>query len=327
MPRRTSAVLLAIAVCGMVGGFVAAARALPTEGHGRLALAILGGGAAIAASLAFLLEQAQARRARARAHELEQLSAELLRANRSKSEFLAAASHELRTPLHAIVGFTELLRDGAYGALTPRQLSVVAQVEDSATHLRRLVDQVLDLARLAAGRMELHREPVEVRGFLLSVATDMEPLAAERGLALSLSVGPGLPRIHTDPTQLRQVIVNLIANAIKFTPHGSISLRTRVVTTGAEAESAPSPGVWLVLQVADTGIGIAPMDQARVFDEFEQVHAGARGGSEARGVGLGLPISRRLARLLGGELTLESAPGRGSVFSLWHPVTPGPGSR
>ena len=313
----------------MVGGFVEAARALPPGGGGRLALAVLGGGAAVAASMAFLLEQAQARRVRARARELEQLSAELLRANRSKSEFLAAASHELRTPLHAIVGFTELLREGAYGVLTPRQLSVVAKVEDSATHLRRLVDQVLDLARMAAGRLELHREPVELRGFLLSVATEMEPLAAERGLTLSLSVGPALPRIETDPTQLRQVIVNLVANAIKFTPQGNINLRARQSTARPDADGieAPGPGAWVVLQVADTGIGIAPMDQARVFDEFEQVHAGARGGSEARGVGLGLPISRRLARLLGGELTLESAPGRGSVFSLWHPVTPGPGSR
>jgi signal transduction histidine kinase len=313
----------------MVGGFVEAARALPPGGSGRLALAILGGGAAVAALLAFLLEQAQVRRARARSRELEQLSAELLRANRSKSEFLAAASHELRTPLHAIVGFTELLRDGAYGALTSRQLAVVARVEDSATHLRRLVDQVLDLARLAAGRMELHREPVEVRGFLLSVATEMEPLAAERGLTLSLSVGPGLPRIETDPTQLRQVVVNLVANAIKFTPQGSISLRARVVTTGtdAEAAAAPGPGAWLVLQVVDTGVGIAPIDQARVFDEFEQVHPGARGASESRGVGLGLPISRRLARLLGGDLTLESEVARGSVFSLWHPVAPAPGVR
>lgn len=311
----------------MVGGFIEAARALPVGGSGRLALAILGGGAAVAALLAFLLERAQVRRARGRALELEQLSAELLRANRSKSEFLAAASHELRTPLHAIVGFTELLRDGAYGALTPRQLSVVARVEDSATHLRRLVDQVLDLARMAAGRLEQHREPVELRGFLLSVATEMEPLAAERGLALSLSVGPALPRIESDPTQLRQVIVNLVANAIKFTPQGSINLRARLATTGTdvEASDAPGPGAWVVLQVADTGIGIAAIDQARVFDEFEQVNAGARGGSESRGVGLGLPISRRLARLLGGDLTLVSAVGQGSVFSLWLPVMPGPG--
>ncbi len=325
-PRRTSAVLLAVAVCGMVAGFVEAARALPAGGSGRLALGMLGGGAAVAALLAFVLERAQSRRARARSAELEQLSAELLRANRSKSEFLAAASHELRTPLHAIVGFTELLRDGTYGALTPRQLSVVSKVEDSATHLRRLVDQVLDLARLAAGRMELHREPVELRGFLLSVATEMEPLAGERGLSLSLNVGPGLPRIETDPTQLRQVIVNLVANAIKFTPQGSISLRARLAAPSADPElsSAPGPGAWVVLQVADTGIGIAPIDQARVFDEFEQVRAGARGGSESRGVGLGLPISRRLARHLGGDLTLESAEGKGSIFSLWLPVVPAP---
>ncbi len=306
----------------MVGGLVAASRALPVGGGGRVALAVLGSGAAIAAGLAFLLERAQARRAAARTMELEHLSAELLRANRSKSEFLAAASHELRTPLNAIVGFTELLREGTYGALTPRQLSAIEKVEGSATHLRRLVDQILDIARMAAGRMDVHREPVDVRGFLLSVATEMEPLASERGLTLSLNVGAALPRLDTDPRQLRQVVVNLMGNAIKFTPTGSIGLRARVA--GAESGEGPGPGSWVVIQVADTGIGIAPIDHGRVFDEFEQVHAGARGGSESRGVGLGLPISRRLARLLGGDLTLESAAGRGSVFSLWLPVAPAP---
>ncbi len=189
-------------------------------------------------------------------------------------------------------------------------------MEDSASHLRKLVDQVLDLARLAAGRMELHREPVEVRDLLLGVATEMEPLAAERGLALTLSVGPALPRLETDPTQVRQVIVNLVGNAIKFTPQGGIQLRARQAT----AVGVPGPGAWVEVQVADSGIGIAPADQARVFDEFEQVNPGARGASESRGVGLGLPISRRLARHLGGDVTLASVPGEGSVFSLWLPV-------
>ena len=325
-PRRTPAVLLAIAVCCMVGGLVAAARALPPGGGGRLALAVLGSGAAVAAALAFLLQRAQGRRTAARSMELESLSAELLRANRSKSEFLAAASHELRTPLHAIVGFTELLRDGSYGALTPRQLSAVERVEGAATHLRRLVDQILDLARMAAGRMESFREGVDMRAFLLNVATEMEPLAAEKALTIALHVGPGLPRVETDPTQLRQVVVNLMANAIAFTSAGGISLRARLVTTGVDtsAAAAPGPGAWLVVQVADTGIGIAPIDQARIFDEFEQVHPGARGGSASRGVGLGLPISRRLARLLDGDLTLESAEGRGATFSLWLPVSGAP---
>jgi signal transduction histidine kinase len=319
-PRRTSAFLLFVAVGCMVGGFVEAARALPAGGSGRWALALLGVGAAVAASLAFVLERAQARRTAERSEELEHLSAELLRANRAKSEFLAAASHELRTPLHAIVGFTELLRDGTYGALTARQAAAIARVEESATHLRRLVDQILDLARLAAGRMEIHREPVDVRDLLLSVATELEPLAAERGLVLTLGVGPALPRCVTDPSQFRQVIVNLVGNAIKFTPSGTIQLRARQ----AAAVGAPGPGAWLEVQVADSGIGIAAADQARVFDEFEQVDAGARTVSASRGVGLGLPISRRIARHLGGELTLASAPGEGSVFSLWLPVAPAP---
>jgi signal transduction histidine kinase len=284
-------------------------------------------GVALAALAALVVggwhERRQTRRIADRSRELEHLSQELLRANRAKSEFLANVSHELRTPLNAIVGFTELLRDGVYGELSPRQASPVQRIEASAAHLRGLVDQVLDLARMAAGRLEVHRELVDLRQVVLDTATEMEPLLAERGLGFSMALGPQVPRVRTDPAHLRQILVNLLGNALKFTDAGSITVRTRVLAgslTGPGAEAPRPEGTWVTLQVADTGIGIAPEHHERIFDEFEQVNAGARADSDHRGTGLGLPISRRLARLLGGDLRVESDSGRGSTFTLWLPV-------
>ena len=287
-------------------------------------------------------ERRQTRRIAERSLELEHLSQELLRANRAKSEFLANVSHELRTPLNAIVGFTELLRDGVYGELTARQAGPVQRIESSATHLRLLVDQVLDLAKIAAGRLEVQEEMLDLRQFVLDVVTEIEPLLTEKGLAFSLGIGAGTPRVRTDPTHLRQILVNLLGNAVKFTPQGSVTVRTRLVVPHSLAAAAiggaihggldgpdgrgmrarsPDPSAsWVALQVSDTGPGITTRDQARIFDEFEQVNAGSRSGSEARGTGLGLPISRRLAVLIGGELSVQSEPGRGSTFTVWLPV-------
>ena len=278
-------------------------------------------------------ERRQAGRIAERSRELERLSSELLHANRAKSEFLANVSHELRTPLNAIVGFVDLLRDGVYGELGPRQVSPVQRIEASANHLRHLVDQILDLAKMAAGRLEVHTEILDLRPFVLDVASEVESLLSEKGLSLSLAVGTTLPRLRTDPTHLRSILVNLIGNAVKYTPRGGVSVRARFVEraappshgAGAPPAARTGPPVtrpWIALQVSDSGIGIAPRDQERIFEEFEQVNAGPRGESMQRGTGLGLPISRRLARLLGGDITVESVPGKGSAFTLWIPVNP-----
>ena len=291
-------------------------------------------------------ERRQARRIAERSAELERLSSELLSANRAKSEFLANVSHELRTPLNAIVGFADLLRDGVYGELAPRQVSPVQRIEASADHLRHLVDQILDLAKIAAGRLEVHTEILDLRPFVLDVASEVESLISEKQLSLSLAVGASLPRVRTDPTHLRQILVNLIGNAVKHTHAGGIVVRGRFVEPGADGgkpagvkfmtpRPTPAPGspgrrnrppdpsrLWVALQVADTGVGIAATDHERIFDEFEQVNAGPRGDSMARGTGLGLSISRRLARLLGGDITLDSEVGKGSTFTLWLPVDP-----
>ena len=310
-----------------------------TTGRKRIALWGIGLAALATLIIGSLRERAQSRRIAERSQELEHLSTELLQANRAKSEFLANVSHELRTPLNAIVGFVDLLRDGVYGELAPRQIGPVERIAASGTHLRHLVDQVLDLAKITAGRLEVHRDVVDLRSFVLDIAGEMEALINERGLALSLGIGSTLPRLRTDPSHLRQILVNLIGNAIKYTNSGTIAVRARLVGAdpvatadrlaratpeGVPLEPLPAPpaGVWMAIQVIDTGIGIAEGDLERIFDEFEQVGAGPRGESMQRGTGLGLSISRRLARLLGGDITVESQLRRGSTFTLWLPVDP-----
>lgn len=295
---------------------------------GLFAMLVFGGGV--------LRERRQALRVAERSAELERLSSELLRANRMKSEFLANVSHELRTPLNAIVGFVDLLRDGVYGELSSRQAPPVERIAASATHLRHLVDQVLDIAKIAAGRLEVHAETIVLRPFVLNVVSELEPLITERGLNLSIAIGASLPRVRTDPTHLRQILVNLIGNAIKYTPAGGIAVRGKLTGLPASANGRTTvpddPALvnrspdrrkpWIALQVIDTGIGISPSDQERIFDEFEQVNAGPRSDSMERGTGLGLAISRRLTRLLGGEISVESQPGKGSTFTIWLPVSP-----
>jgi len=252
-----------------------------------------------------------------------------------KNDFLANVSHELRTPLNAIVGFVDLLREGIYGELSPRQVKPVERIEVSANHLRHLVDQILDLAKMAAGRLEMHPETLDIRPFILDVASEIESLVNEKNLVLSLVMGSALPRIRSDPTHLRQILVNLLGNAVKYTNSGTIVVKTRFLSLehakkdglpaylheqGEAADSVSSVQSWLSVQVIDSGIGIAAEDFQRVFEEFEQVEPTPLSDPSAKGTGLGLAISRRLARLLGGDLSVMSEPGKGSTFTLWHPV-------
>ena len=320
---------------------VTATHSLTTRTR-RYVMWALGVGGALFLAFGLLREQRRAEHVAARSVELERLYSDVKRANQAKSEFLANVSHELRTPLNAIVGFVELLRDGFYGDLSPRQVPPVDRIAASATHLRHLVDQVLDIAKIAAGRLEVHSETIVLRPFVLNVASELESLVSEKGLALSITVGASLPRVRTDPTHLRQILINLIGNAVKYTPSGSVSVRARLLgapeelgmrtptpragmddpSAAALLARAPRSGIWVALQVIDTGVGIAMNDLARIFDEFEQVNAGPRGDSMQRGTGLGLAISRRLARLLGGDISVESVLGRGSTFTIWLPVSP-----
>ena len=319
---------------------VTATHAIATRSL-RWALWSLGVIGVLLLALGLLREQRRALQAASRSVELERLYSDVKRANQAKSEFLANVSHELRTPLNAIVGFVELLRDGFYGDLSPRQVPPVDRIAASATHLRHLVDQVLDIAKIAAGRLEVHAETIVLRPFVLNIASELESLVSEKNLAFSITVGASLPRVRTDPAHLRQILINLIGNAVKYTPTGTVGVRARLVggpvqqtvrspdvasATGERAMrsqlKAPRSGTWIALQVVDTGVGIGSADLERIFDEFEQVNAGPRGDSMNRGTGLGLAISRRLARVLGGEISVESELGRGSTFTVWLPVNP-----
>ncbi|MGZ9193362.1 MAG: sensor histidine kinase [Gemmatirosa sp.] len=369
---RLATAALAIAFCGVIGNLWATERAIAhaeaarrdvsavqparaaLSNHDlarlRLGAWCLGFAALGSVAVGVAHERRLSRRVADRSAELERLSGELIQVNRTKSEFLANVSHELRTPLNAIVGFVDLLHDGVYGPLTPRQTTPVQRLASSAAHLRQLVDQILDLAKISAGRLDVMTETVELRPFVLDVATELEPLVQAKGLALSLAVPVTLPRVRTDPTHLRQILVNLLGNAIKFTPEGRIAVRASLARrreAGGDAaregaglaraataattvatrllpgkrrriavEAASDTADWVALQVIDTGIGIPAEEHERIFDEFEQI--GPRTGDSAvRGTGLGLAISRRLARLLGGDLTVDSAPGHGATFTLW----------
>ncbi|HEX2188438.1 MAG TPA: ATP-binding protein [Longimicrobiaceae bacterium] len=226
-------------------------------------------------------------------------------ASRAKSEFLATMSHELRTPLNAIVGYADLLDAGVGGPLSEVQHVHLARLRRSADHLLQLIDEVLTFSRLEAGREPVRVEGVDLAEVARAAAELVEPAAAERGLRLRVHVPRGPVPGWTDPAKVRQILLNLLSNAVKFTERGEVLLALRVEAS------------WVQIAVADTGIGILPEDQGRIFEPFTQVD-GSR-TRRAGGTGLGLSVSRGLAVLLGGELTVSSVPGEGSTFTLHLP--------
>jgi signal transduction histidine kinase len=268
----------------------------------RLALA-LAGHAAVAISNARLhLELAE------RSRELERAYEELRWSSEAKERFFASMSHELRTPLNAILGYQSLLLDGIAGELAPRQQRFVENANRATRNLLRLVNDVLDLSKIEAGKVELLIAPVALQQIVGEALSTMQPLAADKAIRLIPPRWPPLGPIPTDSERVQQILLNLLSNAVKFTDEGAVTL-----SAGVEPVDDPR---WIVLRVADTGPGIPPEDQERVFHEFEQV----TGLDSNKGTGLGLPISRKLARLLGGDLRVESTPGRGSTFVLRLPL-------
>ncbi len=233
---------------------------------------------------------------------------ELARANRYKSEFLANMSHELRTPLNSALILAKLLSDNKDGNLTPEQVRYAGTIYSAGNDLLALINDILDLSRIEAGRVEVQPEPVAVRQTLEALERTFQPVAAEKGLALETRLEPGAPAsITTDPLRLQQILRNLLSNALKFTERGSVVLSV----------SGPE-GARVAFAVRDTGSGIPPEQQEAIFDAFHQ----ADGSAHRRhgGTGLGLTISRELARCLGGDLVVESAPGQGSTFTLALPL-------
>jgi len=227
-------------------------------------------------------------------------------ANRAKSAFLAVMSHELRTPLNAIGGYVQLLEMGIHGPVTEAQREALGRVERSQKHLLRLINDVLNLARIESGRVEYVIEPVDLAALMEEVTPMVEPQMRAKELALGVAVPPGTVA-RADREKVQQILINLLSNALKFTPAGG---RVRV-----DAETAGEGTVRLA--VADSGIGIPAEKQASVFDPFVQVDMSRTRRSE--GSGLGLAISRDLARGMGGDLAVESTPGEGSTFTLTLP--------
>ena len=243
---------------------------------------------------------------------LEERAQQVAEANRAKSRFLANVSHELRTPLNAIVGYNGLALDGVYGDLGGELGAAHQRIGKAAEHLLALVNDVLDLAKIEVGRMRVDAEAVDLRSLVDSVVTVVDPIAAAKNVALDVVLARDLPRLTSDPRHLRQILLNLVSNAVKFTEKGTVTVVAR------RDEHAPAARV--VVTVEDTGIGIAERDLERIFDEFEQVRPSGRGDSQQRGTGLGLAIARKLARLLGGDITVESRLGRGSRFVVALPL-------
>ena len=237
-------------------------------------------------------------------------------ASRAKSEFVANMSHEIRTPMNGVLGMAELL---SATPLTPDQKQYLDTVRSSASTLLRVINDVLDFSKIEAGRLELTRTAFDVRAILRECLPGLALAAHRKGIDLAWRVEPDVPSAVGDPERLRQVIVNLVGNAVKFTETGEVVVRVRVVDAAAKTATGGAPrGRQLDLSVTDTGIGIPPEKQALVFDAFTQAD-----GSTSRkygGTGLGLSISVRLVEMMGGELTVESAAGQGSTFRVRLPI-------
>ncbi|HUF26035.1 MAG TPA: ATP-binding protein [Gemmatimonadaceae bacterium] len=243
--------------------------------------------------------------------ELNARQRDLERAMTARSRFYASMSHELRTPINAILGYNTLLLENIYGALNDKQADGLRRTQRAAKHLLELVNDVLDLSKIEAGKLELKLQPVAFPVLIEDLFVTVRPMAEERGSTLSLEHGGDTVNVTTDPRRVRQILLNLLSNAIKFGRGNPIHVISTVRDDGG-----------VTVDVTDRGVGIPPEDLPRVFDEFVQL---AR-TPEHEGTGLGLPISRRLALLLQGELSAESVVGQGSTFRLVLPAQLDPGT-
>jgi signal transduction histidine kinase len=239
--------------------------------------------------------------------EIEEKSRELATASRHKSEFLANMSHELRTPLNAIIGFSEVLAEKMFGEINDKQAEYLSDILESGRHLLSLINDILDLSKIEAGRMELEPADFNLPDAIENTLTLVRERAHRRGITLARTVDECLGMVRADERKVKQVLLNLLSNALKFTPEGGrIDVRAEAKGDGTE------------ISVTDTGVGIAPEDQAAVFEEFRQVGAAAK---KIEGTGLGLAISRKFIELHGGKIWVRSEVGAGSTFTFTLPLT------
>jgi signal transduction histidine kinase len=238
-------------------------------------------------------------------NEIQEKSAQLEVANRHKSEFLANMSHELRTPLNAIIGFSEVLLQGIFGEMNAKQREYQEDVLTSGQHLLTLINDILDLSKIEAGRMELELTTFSLADALDSGLTIVRERAARHGIRMQAILASDIGTVEADERKVKQILYNLLTNAVKFTPDG-----------GSVDIAARRQNGQIEIEVKDTGIGIAPEDQTRIFEEFRQV-----GRERSReGTGLGLTLTKRLVELHGGRIWLESEPGKGSTFTFSLPL-------
>jgi signal transduction histidine kinase len=239
--------------------------------------------------------------------EIADKSVQLESASRHKSEFLANMSHELRTPLNAIIGFSEVLSEGMFGEINEKQAEYLQDILESGRHLLSLINDILDLSKVEAGRMELESSEFHLPSAIDNALILVKERASRRGITLGSTVDEGLGMLRGDERKVKQVLLNLLSNALKFTPEGGkIDIRAGLQDHSAE------------ISVSDTGIGIAPADQGAVFEAFRQVGDAER---KAEGTGLGLALSRKFIELHGGKIWVKSQVGTGSTFYFTLPLT------
>ena len=238
--------------------------------------------------------------------EIERKGQELAVASRHKSEFLANMSHELRTPMNAILGFTELIRDGIYGEVSPKVAAMLERIQANGRHLLGLINDVLDLSKIEAGQLKLENADYALRDLVQTVQASTESLAAAKKLALRIELPDVLPPARGDERRIAQVLLNLVGNAIKFTEAGEVIVSVAVDETSFE------------IAVTDTGPGIPADEQQKIFEEFHQIDSSST--RKKGGTGLGLAISKRIVELHGGRIWVESEPGRGSSFRFVIPI-------
>ncbi|HEX6600182.1 MAG TPA: CHASE domain-containing protein [Gemmatimonadaceae bacterium] len=307
--------------------FTPTTELLDSAGRGMVPLVAAAG--AMVSLLLFLLARAHVRdrehewrttrETAALASQVQARNEELAAANRLKSEFLATMSHEIRTPLNAILGYTEIIGMGLSGPVTREQSAQLSRIASSGKHLLGLVDDILDLSRIEANRLSVSQVPARVETVMDAALGFLRPQATAQHVALVSSADDPDDCYMGDEQRVQQILTNLLANAVKFTPAGGqVTLRCGRSAELPAGTEAPASGPWICFTVEDTGVGIAPDLQQRIFQPFVQgdsSYTRSHGGA-----GLGLTISRRLARLMGGELTMESTQGEGSRFILWLPA-------
>lgn len=300
----------------------AAERQLATS----LALSVLALAAAIVVGW-FARRQTMLSTALGRAHaeerllrkEAERRRLDVERITESRGRLMRGFSHDLKNPLGAADGYLQLMEDGVFGDLSPKQLESVANARRAIRTALRLIEDLLELARTESGQIDVRPTPTEIGGVMHEAVEQFRAQAEAKGLDITIDCPEDLPRLESDPDRIRQILGNLISNAVKYTDRGGVAIRARVASDGM----APGPGRWVAVDVSDTGPGIPREEQPFLFQEFVRL----KSGEGKRGAGIGLAMSRHIARALRGEITVESEPGKGSTFTLWLPIDYGAAGR